>query len=61
MTYSQMRKCYTSDSHSQSVAMDYKTRYPQPFTLAEATALDLSVISEGRVVNLNLKDDAIGS
>jgi len=26
--------------------MDYKPRYPQPFTLAEATALDVSVISE---------------
>ena len=30
--------------------MDYKPRYPQPFTLAEATALDVSVISEGRFV-----------
>ena len=30
--------------------MDYKPRYPQPFTLAEATALDISVISEGGVV-----------
>ena len=30
----------------------YKPRYPQPFTLAEATALDLSVISKGRVVIL---------
>ncbi|KAF8812526.1 hypothetical protein BYT27DRAFT_7182968 [Phlegmacium glaucopus] len=26
--------------------MDYKPRYAQPFTLAEATALDVSVISE---------------
>jgi len=26
--------------------MDYKPRYPQPFTLAEAAALDVSVISE---------------
>ena len=39
--------------------MDYKPRYPQPFTLAEATALDISVISEGRVVILNLKGDAL--
>ena len=30
--------------------MDYKPRYPQPFTLAEAIALDVSVISEGRFV-----------
>lgn len=44
-----------------SVTMDYKPRYPQPFTLAEATALDLSVISEGRVVTPNLKGNAIGS
>jgi hypothetical protein len=39
--------------------MDYKPRYPQPFTLAEATALDLSVISEGRVVVLNLKSNGM--
>jgi hypothetical protein len=44
---------------AQSVTMD--SRYPQPFTLTEARALDLSVISEGRVVILNLKGNAIGS
>ena len=43
------------------VTMDYKPRYPQPFTLAEATVLDISVISEGRVVILILKGNVIGS
>jgi hypothetical protein len=27
--------------------MDYKPRYPQPFTLTEAISLDVSVITEG--------------
>lgn len=39
--------------------MDYKPRYPQPYTLAQATALDVSVISEGLVVIL--KGNATGS
>lgn len=27
--------------------MDYKPRYPQPFTLTQAVLLDVSVITEG--------------
>jgi hypothetical protein len=27
--------------------MDYKPRYPQPFTLTEAISFDVSVINEG--------------
>lgn len=30
-----------------TIVMDYRPRYPQPFTLGEAVHLDIPVISEG--------------
>lgn len=30
-----------------NVIMDYQPRYAQPFTLREATALDIPIITEG--------------
>ena len=52
--------CRDRQIRKSNSVMDYKPRYPQPFTLAEATALDVSVISEGRVEDC-LKGNAIGS
>lgn len=43
------------------VTMNYKPRYPQPFTLTEAVSLDVSVITEGwlLVVLWSLSDKSL--
>ena len=59
MVVGQIRKLKFVWRHS--YVMDYKPRHPQPFTLAQATALDVSVISEGRVEILKGKAIMIDS